>query len=451
MTEPPLNAAAVCFNFERWYGFQGSLQRAAFIWVSVFKGFRRPEAGNPGPSESLYRGCDAVGPLTLRLRLARPSSAFLAALAAPAFGIASPTALRKYVADAGEADNNGVFHPSGTYSTAHPTGTGPFTFRSWRPGHDVVLVRNPRYWGTPAKLNRLVFRTIVDCLARVRALQRGTIHGLDIDLAYIGAATTIRRDRNLRLLERPPSNVGFVAINQAIPPMDKLLVRQAVAYGLDRRRVARSFYSGRGVVADQVLPPDFVGHARNVKQYPFNPAKARALLRRAGLTLPVKIDFWFPTDTSRPYMLDPKRNFEVFAASLEQSGFEVVPHGAPWAPDYIRAYVGGKAQLCLSGWAADFMDPDDFMGTLFRQYLPQFGFRNPKLFALVARANAEPNLARRARLYEQASQIVMRFLPVVPYVSFKRALALRRNVTGFVPDPGGPVNESFARVALRSR
>ena len=443
----PFNAAAVCFNFERWYGFRGSLQGAAYLWGLVFGGFRKPEPGTV--PQSLYRGCQRVGDFTVRLRLARRTTSFLAPLAHPSFGIASPTALRKYDADAGEADANGVFHPAGSYGIAHPTGTGPFQFKSWRPGREVVLVRNPRYWGTKAKLDRLVFRTIPDRTARLRALERGTIHGLDAVL--VGATDSIKRNPQLKLLERPSANVGYVGINQSIAPMNKLLVRQAVAYGLDRARVVRSFYGGRGQVADQFLPPSFVGHAKHVKLYRYDPARSRALLRKAGLKLPVKVDFWFPTETSRPYMPDPKRNFDAFVASLERAGFEVVPHSVPWAPDYIQAFTTGKAQLYLGGWLADFPDPDNFFGNHFRSYQPQFGFRNRQLFALVARADAEPNLVKRARLYEHASRLVMELLPIVPYVHFKFAVALRKNVTGLVPDPFGPINESFATVGFASK
>jgi peptide/nickel transport system substrate-binding protein len=441
------NAAAVCFNFERWYGFKGSLQRAAFLWSLVFGAFRRPEPGTP--ARSLYRGCRRVDDLTVRLRLARRTTSFLAPLSEPDFGISSPTALRKYDADAGEADANGVFHPAGTYGLAHPTGTGPFMFKSWRPGREVVLVRNPHYWGPKAKLDRLVFRTIADRTARLRALERGTIQGLDQTITV--DADTIKRNPQLKLLDRPSGNTGWVGINQSIPPMDNLLVRQAVAYGLDRARVVRSFYGGRGQLANQFLPPAFVGHAKHVKLYRYDPARSRALLRKAGLKLPVKVDFWFPTDTTRPYMPDPKRNFEAFVASLEKAGFDVVPHSAPWLPDYFQTFTSGKAQLYLAGWLADFPDPDDFLGAFFKAYSPQFGFRNPKLFALVARADAESNLARRARLYERASRLVMESLPVVPYVHFKFAVALRRNVIGYVPEISGPINESFATVAFASR
>ncbi len=445
----PFNAGAVCFNLDRWYGFTGSLQGAAAYWARVFGGFRTPEPGNPGPARSIYRGCQRVANLIVRLRLAHSTSSFLAALAYPSFGIASPTALKKYDADEGEADAYGIFHPVGTYSTAHPTGTGPFMFRSWRHGTEVVLVRNPRYWGKPASLDRLVFRTIPDRLARLRALERGTIHGLDQE--FVGDAAAIRRNRRLKLLDRPSSNVGYVGINQTIEPMDKLLVRQALAHGLDRAAVVRSFYQGQGQLADQFLPPVFVGHVNDARHYRYDPARSRALLRKAGLKLPVTVDFWFPTDISRPYMPNPRSNFGVFAASLRRAGFEVVPHSAPWSPDYIQTVNGGKAQLYLLGWLADFQDPDNFFGSHFRTYRPQFGFRNSKLFALLDRADAERDLARRAGLYRRASRLLRKLLPIVPYVHYKGAVALRRNVIGYVPDPSGPINESFASVGFASK
>jgi hypothetical protein len=93
----------------------------------------------------------------------------------------------------------------------------------------------------------------------------------------------------------------------------------------------------------------------------------------------------------------------------------------------------------------------DFFGTHFRRYLPQFGLRDPRLFALLNRADAEPNLARHARLYEQASRLSMRLVPIAPYVHFKFGVALRKRVTGYVPDPAGPYNESFVTVGFASR
>ena len=73
------------------------------------------------------------------------------------------------------------------------------------------------------------------------------------------------------MLDRPAFNVGYVGINQAIAPMDNLLVRQAVAHGLDRQAVVDSFYGGRGVVATQFMPPEVLGYADDVPTYAYNP------------------------------------------------------------------------------------------------------------------------------------------------------------------------------------
>src|SRR5919197_1229074 len=170
---------------------------------------------------------------------------------------------------------------------------------------------------------------------------------------------------SLKVIHRPPFNVGYVTINSAHAPFNNPLVRQAVAYGLDRKSVVGQFYYGTGVVADDFLPTALWGHSTKTVKYDYNPEKAKSLLRQAGLTLPVKVDFWYPTNTSRPYMPDPKRNFEAFAASLEKSGFNVVPHSAPWRPDYRAGVQAGKHQLFLFGWIADFGDPADFLNVHF--------------------------------------------------------------------------------------
>src|SRR5439155_15726273 len=145
----------------------------------------------------------------------------------------------------------------------------------------------------------------------------------------------------------------------------------AVAYGLDRASVVKQFYYGTGKVAQEFIPPSLFGWTNKVPKYPYNPTKAKALLRAAGLTLPVKVDFWYPTSVSRPYMPDPKRNFEAFSASLEEAGFSVTAHSAPWRPDYVKHVNDGTAgYLNLIGCTGDFGDPDNFLVTFFQTYSP---------------------------------------------------------------------------------
>jgi peptide/nickel transport system substrate-binding protein len=446
----PFNASAVCFNFNRWYNFPGPLQNSAvtYYWNTVFGGFHHPAAGNPGPSKSLYKSCAALNKQTVQLNLTRRSTSFLGALALTNFGMASPTALVKYKADAGTVDSNGVFHPTGTFGTQNPIGTGPYMLKTWQVGNKLEVDANPLYWGPKPKLQRIIFRPIADNAARLQALQSGEIQGYDlVDPQDIG---TVQSNPNLKILNRPAFNVGYVGMNQSIPPMNNLKVRQAVAYGLDRATVVNKFYAGRGTVATEFLPPSLNGYAGSaaVPKYPFNPSKAKSLLQAAGLTLPVPIDFWYPTSVSRPYMPDPQRNAEAFAASLEQSGFKVTFHSAPWRPDYLAQVQSGKAQVYLLGWTGDFGDPADFDNVHFGAFNPQFGFHNTKLFNMLSAADQETNIAKRNKDYQNAEIYIMKFLPMVPYVHSKPALAFQKNVQGYIPSPVSL--ESFATVYYSS-
>jgi peptide/nickel transport system substrate-binding protein len=430
------NAAAVCFNFNRWFNFPGPLQTDAvtYYWNTVFGGFHHPAQGSGGPAQSLYKGCKTRGKNVVQLFLTRRSSSFLGALALTNFGMASPTALRKYKADAGTVDSNGVFHPSGTFGTQHPIGTGPYMLKTWQVGNKLEIDSWSGYWGPKPKLARIIFRPIADNAARLQALQSGEIQGYD--LVAPQDIPTVKANSNLKILDRPAFNVGYVGFNQAKPPMNNLKVRQAVAYGLDRASVVNKFYAGRGQVATEFLPPLVQGYAgKGVPTYPFNPAKAKQLLQQAGLTLPVPIDFWYPTSVSRPYMPDPQRNAEAFAASLEQSGFKVNFHNAPWRPDYVSQVSDGQAQVFLLGWTGDFGDPANFDNVHFGQFNTQFGFHNSKLFTMLKNADSETNNAKRVKDYQAAEIYIMKYLPVVPYVHTRPALAFQKNVKGYIPSP----------------
>jgi peptide/nickel transport system substrate-binding protein len=438
----PFNAAAVCFNFSRWYNFTGSFQNpdATYYWQTVFGGFRNPEPGSP--TSSLYKGCKAVGQFTVRLYLQAPRADFLGALALTNFAIASPTALKKYGADQGSVDSSGVFHPTGSYGTQHPVGTGPFQFVSWRVGDKLVLKRFAGYWGQKAKLDQVIFRPIPNNAARVQALQSGEIQGFDLVAPEDRA--TISSNPNLKLLSRPAFNVAYVGFNVNTPPMNNLKVRQAVAYGLDRASVVKAFYPPGAVVAKEFMPPQLFGWSADVPTYNYDPDKSKALLQSAGFKLPVAIDFWYPTNVSRPYMPDPKKNAEAFGASLEKAGFKVTFRTAPWRPDYLSNASRGKAMIYLLGWTGDYGDPDNFIGTFFRTPQDQWGSLDPKIYAILNQALKEPNVAKRTALYQQANKLIMTFLPGVPYAHTSPALAFQKKVQGYRTSPVSL--ESFAPV-----
>jgi len=441
----PFDAAAVCFNFDRWYHFTGPLQNgdASYYWQTVFGEF----ADGGGPKFRLYSGCQVIDDHTVRIDLTQPSASFLAALVLPSFSMASPKALQQYGADEGEVDAQGVFHPTGTYGRQHPAGTGPYMLSEWIIRDHLTMVRNPRYWDQfPGNIDTLIFRPIGGSSVRLQALQTGEIQGYD--LVAPEDFKTISSDAELQLLKRPPFNVAYVGINQAVEPLDDLRVRQAIAHAIDRQAIVDAFYVGQAEVAKAFMPPSLSGYATDVTTYDYDPERARKLLVEAGYRLPLEVAFAFPSsDGARPYMPDPQANFEAMKAGLEAAGFKVRPESAPWTPDYLGKVQTGQYALYLYGWTGDFGDPDNFIGTFFQTPQQQWGFDKPELFALLDQAEREADQDKRVELYQQANRMIMDFLPGIPYAHSKPALAFAANISGYVPSP--VTLEPFSLITVR--
>ncbi len=433
------NAKAVCANFNRWYNFKGPFQSpdATYYYQTIFLGFHHNESADLSPST--YKSCKTSGQYKIVITLTSPFGPLLGALTLGSLSMQSPAAMNKYGANQAEI-RNGTFQPTGSYGFKHPTGTGPFKFKSWTIGEKLEIVANTHYWGKKSKLGRVIFIPIGNNTARLQALQKGDIMGYDLvapqDFDAISGAS------GLKLLRRPAFNVGYVTIHQGgagkanASPMNDLKVRQAVAFGLNRAQVVKAFYPKGAVVAREFQPPQLFGWSSKVKTYSYSPSKARALLNSSSCHVPCHIDFWYPSSVSRPYMPDPKRNFEAFSASLEASGFSVTPHTANWRPDYVKKVsLGTAGDLNLIGWTGDYGDPDNFDGTFFGTYSDQFGFHNKTIFNLLARGRAEPSQAKRIKIYQQVNQVIMKYLPAVPYVHTSPALGFKKSVKGYKPSP----------------
>jgi peptide/nickel transport system substrate-binding protein len=431
------NAKAVCFNFDRWYNFAGVAQSASvsYYWSTVFGGF------SDGATPSLYKSCEATDDNTAVVTLTSASAAFLSGLAVSAFAIASPDALTKYEADkVGGTEDAPSF--DGTFGTEHPVGTGPFSFESWTPGDKLTIVRNDSYWGDKALLDKVIFKPIADGPARRTALETGEIQGYDlVDPADTQALT----DAGFQLLLRPAFNVGYVGFNQAKPPLDNAKIREAIAFALNREALVTAKYPEGSQVATQFQPPLVFGWSDQVPQYAYDPAKAKALIAESGVT-DLNLEFYYPSDVSRPYMPDPTANFEAFKADLEAVGFTITPKTAPWRSGYLDDVDAGNAQMYLLGWTGDYGDPDNFVGTFFRTKQPSWGFDNQEIFDALTKARDTADVAARTKLYEEANVLIMKFLPGVPYVHTQPALAFAKGVTGYVPSPVSL--ESFATVSL---
>jgi ABC-type transport system substrate-binding protein len=403
----PFNAEAVVFNFERWMFEPHPYHKGVFeYWKSMFGGF-------PG----FVRSVKAIDELSVAFVLDRPMAPFLANLAMPMFGIASPTAIKKHADD----------------YFKNPVGTGPYRFKEWRKDDRIVLERNPDYWGEKALLDRVIFRSIVDNSARLLELQSGSIDLMEFlnpdDIA------TVKNDAQLQLILRPSLNVGYLWWNVEKEPFGKLEVRRAIAHALNKRVIVEKLFSGIGVPAKNMLPPSLWGYNDAVIDYEYDPAKARTYLTKAGLPDGFKTTLW-AMPNPRPYMPQPTKIAEAIQADLKAVGIDADIVTMDWAT-YLAKTRDGEQDLYMLGWTGDNGDPDNFLYWFFGQKETRSRYFNAKAAELTGQARAVFSQAERAQLYRDAQVVLKEDAANVTIAHTTPPLAAKKTVKGYVPHATG--------------
>jgi len=441
-----LDAKAVCYNLDRMYGQTGAGITQAQYWSDTMGGFKgqKDDAGEPIPS--LYDSCAADGENAV-VKLTAVTSKFPAILGLPSFSIQSPTALEKYDANNVTAEGDSFVYPA--YGTEHPTGTGPFIFGKYDQANNVVeLDRNPDYWGTKASPAKLIFKIIPDETARKQELQAGTIDGYDLPNP---ADWDQLKSAGFNVAVRPAFNILYMGINQKNnPKLQDLKVRQAIAYALNREQFVSSQLPEGAQVANLFYPDTVDGYTDDVTKYAYDPDKAKSLLAEAGAT-DLTLNFWWPTEVSRPYMPDPKSVFAAFKTDLEAVGIKINESSKPWNGGYLDGVEAQKPDLFLLGWTGDYNTPDNFIGTFFTRTPNRFGTEQSDwgktLTADLKAADSEPDATKRNELYVALNQKLMgEWLPAIPISHSPPALVLSSKVQGVTPSP--LTDEKFNAVTI---
>ncbi|MER5457912.1 ABC transporter substrate-binding protein [Micromonospora sp. NPDC002389] len=439
------NAEAVCTNFDRWYNAKGLMQSpdVTAYWQDIMGGFAANE--DDTLPESLFKSCTATDATTVSLAFTRVSSKIPAALMLPSFSIHSPKALQEHDASnvTGSADD--IKYPA--YATEHPTGTGPFKFKSWDvPNKTLTLERNEDYWGEKAKLKSLIFRTISDENARKQALRSGDIQGYDL----VGPADVEPlKGEGFNVLTRPAFNILYLAINQkGNPKLADLKVRQALAHAINRQALVDSKLPPGAQVAVNFFPETVEGWNGDVTKYDYDVDKAKSLLAEAGAS-DLTLRFHYPTEVTRPYMPNPKDLFELVSADLQAAGIKIEPIPLKWSPDYLNATTSGSAHdLHFLGWTGDYGDGYNFIGTFFDRQKDEWGFNNPALFEKFKQADTTADQAAKVALYKEINADIMNFLPGVPISHAPPAIVFGKDVTGVKASP--LTDERFSTAEFKS-
>lgn len=426
------NADAVCKNFQRWYTQTGAGQNNAlsYYWIENFGGF------SDGKEPSLYAGCETSDPATVKVKLTRSTAKFPDILGLPSFHMQSPTAMDKYKANDVKQQGDSFVYPE--YAQKHLTGTGPFKFVSYDQSNGTItLERNDQYWGPKAKLSKLVFRVIPDETVRKQELQSGGIDGYDLPNP---ADLKALRDAGNNVMIRDPFNILYLGITQKNnPKLTDLRVRQALMYAVDRETLVKANLPEGGRVASQFYPETVDGYAKDVQPYHYDPAKAKQLLAEAGASN-MTVNFYWPTEVTRPYMPDPQGIFNAVAENLRAVGITVNPISKPWNGGYLDEVNNGKADLFLLGWSGDYGKPDNFTGTFFGTPTNRFYTAaspwGQKLADDLKAADTEPDAAKRTQMYAEINrQLMSQYLPAVPLSSSPPAIVTNSKVKGLIPSP----------------
>ncbi|MCD4535309.1 ABC transporter substrate-binding protein [Nocardioides sp. cx-169] len=418
------NAEAVCANFDRWYNMPETAQTEdlTYYYGALFRGFATGE----NSKAAVYDSCTADGDATATIVLKKPFAGFIAALSLPAFSMQSPSALEEFQDDAAENPRNTE------YSTAHPTGTGPFVFEAWNREENVTLARNDDYWGEKAKIDKAVVVAIDDPKARADALTNEEIDGFDlVGPADLGPL----EDAGMQIENRPAFNVLYLGMNQKQKPLDDLRVRQAIAHAINLEEVISTSMPEGTEAATQFIPEVVNGYASDVTTYDYDPAKAKSLLEDAGAA-GATIEFNYPTGVSRPYMPDPEGTFNIIRTQLQAVGLKITPTADQWDPDYLEKIQGtDKHGIHLLGWTGDYNDTDNFLGVFFGQESNEWGFKNAEIFQGLDEARGIPTVEEQTPLYEEINRQVMEYLPGVPIAHPVPSLGFAPGVEGYEPSP----------------
>ena len=371
--------------------------------------------------DDIVQDIRAVDESTVVFQLKRPNAPFVANLAMNFTAIVSPTAVRKYSED----------------YFKHPVGTGPFRFVEWVKDDRIVLERNPDYWREKPYLDRVVFRAIPENTVRLLALQQSDVQGME-GISPL-EARRIQRNPALDLERIPGMNVAYLAMRMDRPPFDRLEVRQAMNYAIDKKALVSGLYMGFGTPALNPIPPTMWGYDGQVVDYGYDPAKARALLAQAGVAPGTKFVLNVMS-APRPYMPEPLKVAEAIQADLHGVGLEAEIRTMEWG-SYLNYIQSLKHQACVIGWQGDNGDPDNFLYVLLDKEAARIpaqnysAYKSEELHRVLIEAQTTSDAASRTELYHQAQEIVHRDAPWVPLAHMDLLAATRKTVHGLVLHP----------------
>lgn len=373
---------------------------------------------------------------TIKFVLTRPESPFLSTLAMDFASILS----KEYADRMLEAGTPGKVD-------LQPVGTGPFMFDRYQKDAFIRYRAHPDYWRGREQIDKLVFAITVDPSVRYARLRAGECHVMAFPLP--ADLPAMRANPDIIVDEQPGLNIGYWAFNVTRKPFDDVRVRRAMNHAVNRQAILDAVFLGTGTLAKNPIPPSMWAWNEETVDYDYDPGKARALLREAGLGDGFDTDIW-AMPVQRPYNPNARKMAEMIQQDLKQIGVRARIVSYEWGT-YLTRSRAGEHQTILLGWTGDNGDPDNFFSPLLSCAAARTGnnralWCNEAFDKLILQARQENDQARRKALYRKAQLIFKREAPWLTIAHSVRFQPRRAEVRGLKIDPFGGIY--FSGVSL---
>jgi peptide/nickel transport system substrate-binding protein len=339
------------------------------------------------------------------------------------------------------------------YAFDHMNGTGPFKLQQWdRQAKEVILLRNDTYWRKPARLARVLVRTVPEFSTRRLQLQQGDADLIDVNRSEQGqvqgmAGVTIRDDLPTLVLQTIQFNFQIDAAGNpdvgsgkldgnGIPPdfFSDVHVRRGFAYAFDYATFIRDAYHGKALQPNGPIIQGLLGYDSTLPKYSFDKAKATAEFKEAwgGKVWDSGFKFTLTYNTGNAARQIASQIIKDVVQSLNPK-FKIDVRNVQWS-QFLQMTTAHKGTYYALGWAADYPDPDDFAlpflgssGT----YPKQNSFKNPQADALIKQGAESADPAQRVAIYRQLTKIAYNDVPEVYTVQPTTFKVMRSWVHGY--------------------
>lgn len=314
-------------------------------------------------------------------------------------------------------------------NVARPVGTGPYVLDTWTRGSSLTLKATPSFRNPVAiGIRHATFRFIGDPAAQVAAMLSG-----DVDVfarVTPRGAARFQADPRLQVLVSNSRAKTVLALNHRRAPLGDARVRRAIAAAIDRRAVIAGSADGYGVPIGSHYTPGMPGYIDTTGVNPYDPDKARALLREAGVATPLELSLVLPPPAYA------RQGGEVIVAQLAKVGIVARVQNVEWAQWLANVY-GGARNYDLT--LVSHVEPFDLGNFAKRDYY--WGYHSPEFNALYERLMSAANADERNRLLGQAQQMLADDAALVWLYQPQWVTAAKKDVRGLWRDMPVFVND----------